>query len=254
MKALEAFEAQSRFGNPVNVCIPCRYQQKAITAAKRKAGPKLTPREVSQPSACSKCGKAPGGVVKFNWRAERWTWTTACVDCVNKQTRVRVAAARAMAKAEDAEKFFARNRAAALARRDANPELVQLHHYKDATIPTRRLNTSIVQLVLEVMLMAVCKVDLWASNCYLCGFSPAFGIDRFDSNGDYTLENSRSCCTTCNMMKHSWSLSDFLEYISHILAHTRDWTLSDVKDLPMLVCKTFERVPVVQHDRDFPGV
>ncbi|GFH31389.1 uncharacterized protein HaLaN_30424, partial [Haematococcus lacustris] len=67
------------------------------------------------------------------------------------------------------------------------------------------------------------KVDLWASSCYLCGQSPAFGIDRVDGSSAYTPENSMSCCTICNVMKCTWTLPEFLEHIRFIQAHTRHW-------------------------------
>ncbi|KAJ9516842.1 hypothetical protein QJQ45_027257 [Haematococcus lacustris] len=78
------------------------------------------------------------------------------------------------------------------------------------------------------------KVDLWASNCCLCGQSPAFGIDRVDASSPYTPENTRSCCTICNVMKNIWPLPGFLEHIQFIQAHTQHWLLLDDKDLPML--------------------
>ncbi|KAL6753706.1 hypothetical protein V8C86DRAFT_3139724 [Haematococcus lacustris] len=78
------------------------------------------------------------------------------------------------------------------------------------------------------------KVDLWASNCCLCGQSPAFGIDRVDSSSPYTPENTRSCCTICNVMKNIWPLPGFLEHIQFIQAHTQHWLLHDDNDLPML--------------------
>ncbi|KAJ9516322.1 hypothetical protein QJQ45_001053 [Haematococcus lacustris] len=78
------------------------------------------------------------------------------------------------------------------------------------------------------------KVDLWASNCRLCGQSPAFGIDRVDASSPYTPENTRSCCTICNVMKNIWPLPKFLKHIKYIQAHTQHWLLHDDKDLPML--------------------
>ncbi|KAJ9514238.1 hypothetical protein QJQ45_012253 [Haematococcus lacustris] len=88
-----------------------------------------------------------------------------------------------------------------------------------------------------------CKVDLWASNCYLCGQSPAFGIDRVDASSPYTPENTRSCCTTCNLMKCSWTLPGFLDHIQFIQAHTQHWLLLDDKDLPTTHLRG-RRVPV----------
>jgi hypothetical protein len=37
--------------------------------------------------------------------------------------------------------------------------------------------------------------------CYLCGLSDKNGIDRFDNSKGYVLENCKSCCGHCNLMK-----------------------------------------------------
>lgn len=54
------------------------------------------------------------------------------------------------------------------------------------------------------------------SACYLCGLCAipnvhALGVDRVDSRQGYTLENSRPCCTCCNMMKKASTMDDFVE-------------------------------------------
>jgi|JI10StandDraft_1071094.scaffolds.fasta_scaffold263359_2 hypothetical protein len=42
-------------------------------------------------------------------------------------------------------------------------------------------------------------------HCYLCDNRPEHGcgVDRFDSEDGYELENSYPCCNTCNMMKNT---------------------------------------------------
>ena len=52
---------------------------------------------------------------------------------------------------------------------------------------------------------------LCAQSCYLCGSDVCVGVDRMDSNGDYTLANARPCCTTCNMMKNRFAHDEFLD-------------------------------------------
>lgn len=50
---------------------------------------------------------------------------------------------------------------------------------------------------------------LVSGNCYLCGkMSDAThcnGIDRFDNTIGYIESNCKTCCHTCNMMKHTYS-------------------------------------------------
>lgn len=62
--------------------------------------------------------------------------------------------------------------------------------------------------------------------CYLCGICPMEGhrngIDRFDSNEDYTIENSRTCCGHCNRMKRNYSYEDFIRKCIQIKTHKCD--------------------------------
>jgi hypothetical protein len=43
------------------------------------------------------------------------------------------------------------------------------------------------------------------------------GIDRIDNSVGYTSENSKSCCSMCNQMKHSYSKEDFLNQCEKIV-------------------------------------
>lgn len=58
--------------------------------------------------------------------------------------------------------------------------------------------------------------SLLNSNCYYCGKEKADGIDRIDSNKDYTINNIVPCCKVCNMMKNKFSLDTFLEQVNKI--------------------------------------
>ncbi|KAL6745254.1 hypothetical protein V8C86DRAFT_2984016 [Haematococcus lacustris] len=88
------------------------------------------------------------------------------------------------------------------------------------------------------------KVNLWAASCFLCGRCPAVGIDRFDSKGVYSPDNVNPCCTTCNIMKQTWSLKEFLAQMAHIYAHTWTKPLNDVGDVPLTMLGKCARVPV----------
>jgi hypothetical protein len=65
------------------------------------------------------------------------------------------------------------------------------------------------------------KVELWSSPCYLCG-SIAYGIDRQDANGDYTVANSKPCCAMCNYMKKDFDLDCFLQHLKYIYDVTKN--------------------------------
>jgi hypothetical protein len=94
------------------------------------------------------------------------------------------------------------------------------------------------------------KFEIWSSPCYLCGQSPSFGIDRVDANGDYTIVNSKPCCTECNYMKKDMILDDFKAHIAHIFSRTRMWTLGDVTNAPLKMCGGRIREPVAVSDNN----
>lgn len=53
-------------------------------------------------------------------------------------------------------------------------------------------------------------------NCFYCGTPSGGGVDRTDSSLGYTSENSKPCCRTCNMMKWTLSMEDFLARVALI--------------------------------------
>lgn len=75
--------------------------------------------------------------------------------------------------------------------------------------------------------------ELVHGDCVYCGNAPTFplrfkndfknreieyfnGIDRIDSNQDYTKENCVSCCSMCNRMKSDFNKDEFLNHIDKI--------------------------------------
>lgn len=87
-------------------------------------------------------------------------------------------------------------------------------------------------------------ISLFSNNCYYCGVQPNNtynvyitkhkryitknktwadlgtilfnGIDRLNSDLDYSLSNCVSCCTTCNFAKNELSVTDFLHWVNRI--------------------------------------
>ena len=51
--------------------------------------------------------------------------------------------------------------------------------------------------------------------CFYCG-EDSNGIDRWDNNIGYTVENSLSCCSYCNFIKRSKSPDEFITKIRNI--------------------------------------
>ncbi len=75
-----------------------------------------------------------------------------------------------------------------------------------------------------------CKI-LFNGNCHYCGTEPLQkfilkkninkfiiynGIDRFDSNKHYSIDNAVSCCTNCNTKKSNMSYDNFLNWIKRV--------------------------------------
>lgn len=53
--------------------------------------------------------------------------------------------------------------------------------------------------------------------CAYCGENEKrIGIDRIDNTKGYTIENSNPCCTICNMMKKTMTVSEFISHIKKI--------------------------------------
>lgn len=67
------------------------------------------------------------------------------------------------------------------------------------------------------------RVELQRGKCYLCGTMKAIGIDRIDSDKEYTKDNSAPCCRMCNFMKKDYPLDQFLEHVAYVNEHTKYW-------------------------------
>lgn len=48
------------------------------------------------------------------------------------------------------------------------------------------------------------------------------GVDRIDSNKDYTIDNVVPCCDVCNKMKLDYSTDFFLNHINKIIKHMKE--------------------------------
>jgi hypothetical protein len=66
-------------------------------------------------------------------------------------------------------------------------------------------------------------LSICTNKCYLCGTEPdilkneILGIDRFDNNSGYTMENSRACCSFCNRIKMDKSITEAIQQCGKIL-------------------------------------
>lgn len=69
--------------------------------------------------------------------------------------------------------------------------------------------------------------------CYLCNYRNPnkVGLDRVDNTiREYSVENVKTCCGSCNLIKGELSLSEFLEKVDSISNHCKD--LAVFKSIP----------------------
>lgn len=68
--------------------------------------------------------------------------------------------------------------------------------------------------------------------CFYCGIMPIYanGIDRKDNKVGYELTNCVSCCKSCNYMKNTSSIEDFLKKCSEIVEYQKRMKLPNNKN------------------------
>lgn len=55
-------------------------------------------------------------------------------------------------------------------------------------------------------------ISFWNTICYYCGLDiDGIGLDRFNNDIGYTIDNIVSCCCVCNRMKRSATHERFIE-------------------------------------------
>ena len=101
------------------------------------------------------------------------------------------------------------------------------------------------------------QLALKCSPCYMCGVAFSCGIDRVDSDGDYTIDNTRPCCAPCNYLKKHLTLDQFKKHLTYVLTHTANWVLQDASMLSTCLTNRRIRIPVamatLQGDIIFPS-
>jgi len=58
--------------------------------------------------------------------------------------------------------------------------------------------------------------------CVYCGLSSRITIDRKDSSEGYHINNCQPCCFHCNIMKYTYSETEFLNHIRSVYIHSID--------------------------------
>lgn len=65
--------------------------------------------------------------------------------------------------------------------------------------------------------------SFWGKACEYCGDEiDTIGIDRVDNNLCYEIDNCKSCCSVCNVMKSTLSENDFINKIKQIINNLKN--------------------------------
>jgi hypothetical protein len=110
--------------------------------------------------------------------------------------------------------------------RQANPDKVKAINDKHYNNPYNKLNDCKYTAEIKNIkwnLDDEYAIGLLLDDCYYCGDAidenHLNGIDRLDSNLDYTIDNVCSCCKMCNFMKNSIHWIVFIKRCHHIAAY-----------------------------------
>lgn len=81
-------------------------------------------------------------------------------------------------------------------------------------------------------------INYFNSKCEYCNILNNYnGIDRINSNKDYTKDNVVSCCSICNIMKSTYSTQEFINIVSYILSiNLMTDTLIDLNSKKLFKC------------------
>lgn len=135
--------------------------------------------------------------------------------------------------------------------RNNNPEKVEQNNEnkkKSLTIQysTYKTSANSKNLVFEITFDEY--TEIVKQKCYYCGdmHERGFnGIDRFDSEKGYILDNCVSCCQMCNYIKGSLHGDVFIKRIEHILSYNN--LIEDKKYYPELFDDTKTIVPITKY-------
>ena len=87
----------------------------------------------------------------------------------------------------------------------------------------RRRGTLVSLTILEYFTITLQQCDYCGGRE---GTSVLNGIDRVDSSGDYTVQNSAPCCKTCNFMKGAMTKRKFARHVTVIHKHMQNLSSS----------------------------
>jgi hypothetical protein len=103
--------------------------------------------------------------------------------------------------------------------RELNPRVFENHNH----ISFNKYRLSALSRELDFQITEEQFHEITTQDCYLCEKRPSIihknGIDRFDNNIGYILENCRPCCTDCNIMKNNYEYDTLIQKLLEIYEH-----------------------------------
>lgn len=108
-----------------------------------------------------------------------------------------------------------------------HPECFANHKSSNCTSYKYRADKKQISFSIDEQAFKEIKQD-----CYICGKqideSHMNGIDRFDNEKGYDLENIRSCCGECNLMKNVFTWDSWIKKLEAIYTNHKDLFLTQI--------------------------
>lgn len=173
-------------------------------------------------STCSECGKVKTLGTDFILKTGRLGASSICKECYNKRGYHKTY--RAKRRAEDLYGYLERNAAVMRDWRERNAEHCKEYMKKYNSGVERKWEWYKNRAAKEQLPLDEAHKDeikeFFLSLCTYCAREPDLydvnGLDRIDNTKGYTIDNIVACCKSCNMMKRTASVADFLAVASRI--------------------------------------
>jgi len=233
-KQVEAFEANRK------VCKECRKQRRKLSVAKAKQTRiDANLPEIPSTHTCTRCQRTPVQGATFGMRPDGVSvrWKSMCHECFTGMGYDQTYRQRERAK--DRDGYLAHQAANMRTWRTNN----QAHHqqYMRDYCQSVSGKMSVVRTSAKQRGIAYDERDedifseLITRSCWYCDAPPTGvnGLDRLDSKLGYTRSNAVACCSVCNFMKFTLTVSAFLEKVSQIAQNVRQSHVYDASCMDM---------------------
>lgn len=223
----------SQFEGNRKICKICRNKKRKEQKANKTPLTQDMINALPKPhTICTLC-ELPIGNDDFVYRADTQSWRNQCNTCIKRRQHdeqyYKKYRENKTATPESAAAYRQHNREVLRNWKERNPENVTQHHATRRANITDRYN-SIVSTAAKrnIAVIAEDEVLLYeklAASCFYCDRTAGVdeltnGLDRVDSKGPYSDNNTVCCCVCCNMMKGAYTITTFVQNVRKIHDHT----------------------------------